>query len=192
MLATRFPLNQMKVRMAIEDNAKVLHLERSQAEPGPQGDYGASSVGLGAARPKTLPQTVRPEKLMRLLSDRNLRLLRMFKTSEPKTLAELSRLSGPAQGQPDPTLARLSSLGIVVLKKAKGRGKFPTLACDTLQLDVPLVQRPSMVNTETGFAPSQNRQESRMLSLAFSRLLKKVARGPQEPTGRRSVFYGDW
>ncbi len=125
MLATRFPLNQMKVRMAIEDNAKVLHLERSQAEPGPQGDYGASSAGHGAARPKTLPQTVRPEKLMRLLSDRNLRLLRMIKTSEPKTLAELSRLSGPAQGQPDPDARPAVLPRNRGAEKGEGAGQVP-------------------------------------------------------------------
>ena len=76
---------------------------------------------------------------MRLLSDRNLKLLRLIRTAEPKTLAELSRLSGRPKASLTRTLARLSDLGIVVLRKSKGRGKTPVVMCDRVHLEVNLV-----------------------------------------------------
>jgi predicted transcriptional regulator len=76
---------------------------------------------------------------MRLLSERNLKLLKMIRTAEPKTLAELSRLSGRPKASLTRTLARLSDLGIVVLVKSKGRGKIPKVACDRVRLEVSLL-----------------------------------------------------
>ncbi|MFM7084317.1 MAG: helix-turn-helix domain-containing protein [Hyphomicrobium sp.] len=76
------------------------------------------------------------EKITRLLSDRNLKLLSMIGTQKPKTLAELSRISGRPKASLTRTLARLSQLGVIVLSKSKGRGKTPTLTCDQLRLNI--------------------------------------------------------
>lgn len=122
------------------DEGKVLHFEFAQPVPETKGNGTAHSGKPGSAEPSTTTlRAPRPEKLMRLLSDRNLKLLRLIKTAEPKTLAELSRLSGRPKASLTRTLARLSELGIVVLLKAKGRGKIPKVACDRVRLDVTLV-----------------------------------------------------
>lgn len=118
------------------DDAKTLHFEL--AETGPvKTRMTADPVGTTGNR--TPPKHEKPEKLMRLLSDRNLKLLKLIRTAEPKTLAELSRLSGRPKASLTRTLARLSDLGIVVLVKSKGRGKIPTVACDRVRLEVSLV-----------------------------------------------------
>lgn len=119
------------------DDAKTLHFELAEnaTKPAPAEATSGSrpaAAANGAARHK-------PEKLMRLLSDRNLKLLKMIRTAQPKTLAELSRLSGRPKASLTRTLARLSDLGIVVLVKSKGRGKTPRVACDRVRLDVSLV-----------------------------------------------------
>ncbi|MCU0733770.1 MAG: helix-turn-helix domain-containing protein [Hyphomonas sp.] len=120
------------------DDGKTLHFEfaeNAKAQPatahiGANGTNGTH--GAPAKRHK-------PEKLMRLLSDRNLKLLKMIRTAEPKTLAELSRISGRPKASLTRTLARLSDLGIVVLVKSKGRGKIPKVACDRVRLEVSLL-----------------------------------------------------
>lgn len=118
------------------DDGKTLHFELDGAgSPGKIAPDAAANGTATAAQPKSQ----KPEKLMRLLSDRNLKLLKMIRTAEPKTLAELSRMSGRPKASLTRTLARLSDLGIVVLVKSKGRGKIPKLACDRVRLDVSLV-----------------------------------------------------
>lgn len=121
------------------DDGKTLHFELDGATATPKtGDTGAAN---GTHAPAIGPERKRqkPEKLMRLLSDRNLKLLKMIRTDKPKTLAELSRLSGRPKASLTRTLARLSDLGIVVLVKSKGRGKIPQVACDRVRLDVSLL-----------------------------------------------------
>lgn len=119
------------------DDGKILHFEFADT-PGAH-DGSAPSAAEGS-KPVGGPQKrQKPEKLMRLLSDRNLKLLKMIRTAEPKTLAELSRISGRPKASLTRTLARLSDLGIVVLVKSKGRGKIPKVACDRVRLDVSLL-----------------------------------------------------
>jgi predicted transcriptional regulator len=117
------------------DDAKTLHFEIASqaAKPKPEDLPGANGHHVAG------PKSHQPEKLMRLLSARNLKLLKMIRTEEPKTLAELSRLSGRPKASLTRTLARLSDLGIVVLAKSKGRGKVPTVACDKVHLEVNLL-----------------------------------------------------
>lgn len=119
------------------DDGKTLHFEfAANAKAQPSASHGATAAnGNNPGSPKRQ----KPEKLMRLLSDRNLKLLKMIRTAEPKTLAELSRLSGRPKASLTRTLARLSDLGIVVLVKSKGRGKIPTVACDRVRLEVSLL-----------------------------------------------------
>lgn len=119
------------------DDGKTLHFELDGASATPKtGETGAAN---GAHAPGPERKRQKPEKLMRLLSDRNLKLLKMIRTDKPKTLAELSRLSGRPKASLTRTLARLSDLGIVVLVKSKGRGKIPQVACDRVRLDVSLL-----------------------------------------------------
>jgi hypothetical protein len=120
------------------DDGKTLRFEFAETAkaPMPSAVVGANGTNGTHAAP---PKRHKPEKLMRLLSDRNLKLLKMIRTAEPKTLAELSRLSGRPKASLTRTLARLSDLGIVVLVKSKGRGKIPTVACDRVRLEVSLL-----------------------------------------------------
>lgn len=119
------------------DDGKTLHFEFAEKTGLGKAAVPAQAGGNGATAPVHKPH--KPEKLMRLLSDRNLKLLKMIRTKEPKTLAELSRLSGRPKASLTRTLARLSDLGIVVLVKSKGRGKIPKVACDRVRLEVSLV-----------------------------------------------------
>lgn len=119
------------------DDAKTLHFEL--ADPAHKAPATDGANGSRPAAAETGAQRQKPEKLMRLLSDRNLKLLKMIRTAEPKTLAELSRMSGRPKASLTRTLARLSDLGIVVLVKSKGRGKTPRVACDRVRLDVSLI-----------------------------------------------------
>lgn len=104
----------------------TLRIEIRPEEPVP----GQTEVSKGP------PGSVRPDQLMRLISQRNVSLLRLIKTSRPQSLAELSRLSGRPKASLTRTMQRLSALGIVVMRKAGGRGKVPAVACDRLQFDL--------------------------------------------------------
>ncbi len=119
------------------DEAKILHFSLAHSDVAPVKQANGHAAD-GAVNGTTTVKTPKPEKLLRLLSDRNLKLLKLIRTAEPKTLAELSRLSGRPKASLTRTLARLSDLGIVVLTKAKGRGKIPKVACDRVRLEVSL------------------------------------------------------
>jgi predicted transcriptional regulator len=119
------------------DESKVLRIELLSEEQ-PRGASPSVSAEPPGGDGTLVRRTARPERLLRLLSDRNVELLRLIKSKEPQSLAELARLSGRPKASLTRTLARLADLGIVVLAKAKGRGKAPTVACDRVRLDVPL------------------------------------------------------
>lgn len=119
--------------MVTMDEAKTLHFEIAHASL-PKGPNGKAPMTepVGA----TVRRAQKPERLMRLLSERNLKLLRLIRTAKPRTLAELSRLSGRPKASLTRTLARLNDLGIVELEKSRGRGKIPKVACDKVLLEV--------------------------------------------------------
>lgn len=94
--------------------------------------------GANAAQAQPGHRVVGAERLMRLLSARNLQLLRLIKTKKPKSLSDLARISGRPKASLTRTIGRLSSLGIVGLTSTRGRGKTPRLLCDRLQVDFPL------------------------------------------------------
>lgn len=122
------------------DEGKTLHFEIATGVKTPVTNGNGAANGTNGANGVALThKSAKPEKLMRLLSDRNLKLLRMIKTAEPKTLAELSRMSGRPKASLTRTIARLSDLGIVVLVKSRGRGKIPKVACDKVCLEVSLL-----------------------------------------------------
>lgn len=81
---------------------------------------------------------VSAEQVMRLISGRNVELLRLIKERKPQSLAELSRISGRPTASLTRTLQRLSALGIVRMECRKGREKVPVVACDRLRFDLPL------------------------------------------------------
>jgi len=74
----------------------------------------------------------------RLLSRRNVELLKMIKVSKPQSVAELARLSGRPKASLMLTLRRLNSYGIIEFVEADGRRKMPRVACDRLRLDIPI------------------------------------------------------
>ncbi|MDX2288330.1 MAG: helix-turn-helix domain-containing protein [Hyphomicrobiaceae bacterium] len=76
------------------------------------------------------------DTLSRLLSQRNLELLRLIKRAEPQSVAELARLSGRPKASLMLTLRRLAHFGIVTFDVADERRKVPRVSCDKLLLEV--------------------------------------------------------
>lgn len=76
------------------------------------------------------------DALSRLLSERNLTLLKMIRTAKPRSVAELARISGRPKASLTLTLRRLEKFGIVAFKDVEGRRKVPTVICDRLMLEV--------------------------------------------------------
>ncbi len=76
------------------------------------------------------------DTLSRLLSQRNLELLRLIKRAEPQSVAELARLSGRPKASLMLTLRRLAHFGIIVFEVADERRKVPRVSCDKLLLEV--------------------------------------------------------
>ncbi|MDX2259217.1 MAG: hypothetical protein NW205_09925 [Hyphomicrobiaceae bacterium] len=78
------------------------------------------------------------DTLSRLLSQRNVELLRLIRRVEPQSVAELARLSGRPKASLMLTLRRLAHFGIVTFEEVDGRRKVPRVACDKLMLEVAL------------------------------------------------------
>ena len=83
------------------------------------------------SRPKASLDT-----LARLLSVRNVGLLKLIKKARPRSVAELSRLSGRPKASLTATLHRLEEFGIVTFKEIDGRRRAPIVVCDILRLEV--------------------------------------------------------
>ena len=119
------------------DRGNVLHLELQSAEQMTSGERPISEPA-GTGTPEQGLRVVKPEKLMRLLTERNLALLKMIKDQKPTSLAELSSMSGRPKASLSRTIQRMMALGIVRLESRGGRGKSPVVVCDRLRLEVPL------------------------------------------------------
>ena len=74
----------------------------------------------------------------RLLSRRNIELLKLIKQAGPQSVAELARLSGRPKASLMLTLRRFKNFGIVEFDEVDGRRKVPRLACDRLRLEIPI------------------------------------------------------
>ncbi len=74
----------------------------------------------------------------RLLSKRNIDLLKLIKEAAPQSVAELARLSGRPKASLMLTLRRFKNFGIVEFDEVDGRRKVPRLACDRLRLEIPI------------------------------------------------------
>jgi predicted transcriptional regulator len=75
----------------------------------------------------------------RLLSKRNVELLKLIKEAEPQSVAELARLSGRPKASLMLTLKRFKTYGIVEFVESDGRRKTPRVACDRLRLEIPIM-----------------------------------------------------
>ncbi len=85
----------------------------------------------GRAKP-----TASLDTLARLLSARNVGLLKLIKKARPRSVAELSRLSGRPKASLTATLHRLEEFGIVTFEEIDGRRRAPVVVCDILRLEV--------------------------------------------------------
>ncbi|MBU1211860.1 MAG: hypothetical protein KJ587_11375 [Alphaproteobacteria bacterium] len=74
----------------------------------------------------------------RLLSKRNVELLKLIKEAKPQSVAELARLSGRPKASLMLTLRRFNTYGIVEFVETDGRRKVPRVACDRVRLDIPI------------------------------------------------------
>ena len=123
--------------MEIVSEDQVLRIEIRQPET-PDGVDAKNSAD--ATRLVQPAGTATAEQVMRLISGRNVELLQIIKRCHPQSLAELSRLSGRPTASLTRTLQRLAALGIVVMRKTKGREKIPVVACDCLRFELPLTR----------------------------------------------------
>ena len=74
------------------------------------------------------------DTLARLLSERNIGLLKQIKDSAPRSVAELARLSGRPKASLTLTLRRFEKFGIIEFREIDGKRKVPVVVCDRLML----------------------------------------------------------
>ena len=75
------------------------------------------------------------ESLAKVLSDKNMLLLEMIRNSQPRSMAELSRLSGRAVSNLSRTLHSMEKLGLVSFEDFPGGRKVPTVIYDQVKLE---------------------------------------------------------
>ena len=78
------------------------------------------------------------ESLAKLLSDRNMLLLEMIRTSQPRSMSELAKLSGRAKSNLSRTLHSMESLGLIELTVVSGGKNVPTVIYDKLTFEYAL------------------------------------------------------
>lgn len=101
----------------------------------------SQGTGKAAKRRRNGDRALPPaavEQLMRLLSARNVGLLRLIRSARPQSVAELARLSGRPKVSLMQTLQRLEHFGIVAFQPTGGLRKIPVVVCDRIELDLPL------------------------------------------------------
>lgn len=74
------------------------------------------------------------DTLARLLSERNIGLLKQIKDSAPRSVAELARISGRPKASLTLTLRRFEKFGIIEFREVDGKRKVPVVVCDRLML----------------------------------------------------------
>ena len=115
------------------DQSRVLRIAIAAAPAG--GDCSGAGILPKAGNRITTSQ---PEKLLRLLSSRNMQLLRLIRSAKPQSVAELARLSGRPKASLMITLRRLQNAGIVAIRDIDGRRKVPEVVADKFTVDVAL------------------------------------------------------
>lgn len=120
------------------DENRVLQIEipSGSAPSGPpEAAFGKPAEAAGGTSAQVI-RAPNPEKLLRLLTVRNLALLKIIRSKSPRSLTELARLSGRPKASLTRTLKRFVAFGIVSFRKTGGRGKAPTVTCDCVRLEV--------------------------------------------------------
>jgi predicted transcriptional regulator len=89
-----------------------------------------------------------PEAMVKLLSEENLRLLRLIVSEKPKSLHELATLSHRKESNLSRTLRKLHEAGIVDFEEGPGRTRAPRVTAQRVTLDLDLVGPGSVVSVE--------------------------------------------
>lgn len=130
----------------MQRRSKTLHVEMVLNDDGTWNGRSAANGGRGTVRrpAKSGDGTIvtgdasELDAFSRLLSQRNVELLKLIKEAKPQSVAELARLSGRPKASLMLTLRRFNSYGIVEFDETDGRRKVPRVACDRVRLDIPI------------------------------------------------------
>jgi predicted transcriptional regulator len=79
------------------------------------------------------------EAALRLLTGRNHELIRLIEAGKFESMAELAAQSGRAESNLNRTIKKLSKLGLVTLKRQRGRLLKPELAVRSLRIELDFV-----------------------------------------------------
>jgi len=101
-----------------------------------------------ATAARALGATTSPEAMVKLLSEENLRLLRLIATRKPNSLHELATLSHRKGSNLSRTLRKLHEAGIIDFEEGPGRTRAPRLTARRVTLDLDLVGPESAVSVE--------------------------------------------
>ncbi|MBU2583419.1 MAG: transcriptional regulator [Alphaproteobacteria bacterium] len=115
----------------------VLHHDGSWRElsPGDAGNADGRS-GPSAKKPVNDRGVTELDTLSRLLSARNVELLKLIRARKPQSIAELAKMSGRPKASLTLTLKRFSKYGIVRFIETPGVRKIPVVACNRLRIDI--------------------------------------------------------
>jgi predicted transcriptional regulator len=108
-------------------------------------DEGKSRL-LAIARGEIKPKSDEPvvwvsslASLAQLLSEENLKLLRLIGENKPDSLTQLAELSGRALSNLSRTISTMESYGLIEIIE-HGRNKSPRLTCDHIEIVMPTFQ----------------------------------------------------
>ena len=88
-----------------------------------------------APKDAAMPSFESLDVVVRLLTPENRRLLAVIRDRKPRSVAELSQLTGRAQPNLTRTLAKLEAAGFITMK-ATGRRKAPTVALKKIVVEI--------------------------------------------------------
>jgi predicted transcriptional regulator len=88
-----------------------------------------------APKDAALPSFNSVDALLRLLTPENRRLLAVIRDREPRSISELSEMTGRAQPNLTRTLAKLEAVGFVQMRVV-ARRKVPVAAVHTLRVEI--------------------------------------------------------
>ncbi len=122
--------------------------KRVVADPDSAHDTPKRWFDSDATAARALGATTSPEAMVKLLSEENLRLLRLIATRKPSSLHELATLSNRKGSNLSRTLRKLHEAGIIDFEEGPGRTRAPRLTARRVTLDLDLVGPESAVSVE--------------------------------------------
>ncbi len=122
--------------------------KRVVADPDTAHDTPKRWFDSDATAARALGATTSPEAMVKLLSEENLRLLRLIATRKPSSLHELATLSNRKGSNLSRTLRKLHEAGIIDFEEGPGRTRAPRLTARRVTLDLDLVGPESAVSVE--------------------------------------------